>query len=184
MKCLIVITCALAATAAALEVDPGSPTSRTPYDGYLSTMRTVMSSLGSNHPDEGSVQGYVRTARGFRYSMKDPFVPQTPAETESTKSGDCKAKSLWVAYKMDDRTLRFVVGKARASSTMNHAWLVWDGPEGWQVLDATNYSSPLNFSRLGSNEFIPLYSFTANGKYVHAAALAPKKAETRYADHG
>jgi hypothetical protein len=174
----------LAASAIAAAQDLGRPTSSTPYDSYLGPMRATMSALGSNQPGIDMVKQYVRTGRSFRYVMKDPYIPQTPAETESTKAGDCKAKSLWVASKMDDRTLRFVVGKARAVSGMSHAWLLWKGPNGWLILDATNFSSPIDLSRTGPDEFIPLYSYSAGGKFVHARASAPKTPSgAKYGDH-
>ncbi|MFL6589549.1 MAG: hypothetical protein ACJ8M4_05195 [Chthoniobacterales bacterium] len=168
----------------AMAQDLGQPTSHTPFDNYLGVMRTTLSSLGGNHPEVPEVEGYVKTGRGFRYYMKNPLVPQTPAETESTRAGDCKAKSLWVAYKMDDRTLRFVVGRAHASSGMNHAWLLWKGPSGWLILDATLLSTPIDVSRVGPNEYTPRYSYSASGKFVHAGATSAKPhGEVKYGDH-
>jgi hypothetical protein len=164
--------------------DLGRPISSTPYDRYLGRVRTTMSSLGNNHPEMSLVEQYVRTGRSFRYYMKDPYVPQMPAETEATRAGDCKAKSLWVAYKMDDRNLRFVVGRARAESGMLHAWLLWQDNTGWWVLDATKFSAPLDVSRLGPQEFISYYSYSAKGEFVHAGALARKRGvEAKYGDH-
>ena len=174
----------LGISAFALAQDLGKPISSTPYDSYLGPMRTTMSSLGANHPPMDSVEQYVRTGRGFRYYMKHPYIPQTPAETEASRAGDCKAKSLWVAYKMDDRSLRFVVGRARAESGMLHAWLLWKDTTGWWVLDATKFSTPLNLARLGPQEFISYYSYSAKGEFVHPGALARKKrAEAKYGDH-
>lgn len=162
--------------------DLGKPTSSTPYDAYLGPMRTTLNTLGDNKPPVGEVTTYVRTSHGFRYNMKNPYVPQTPVETETSRSGDCKAKSLWVAYKMDDHSVHFVIGKARAVSGMSHAWLLWRSPAGWLILDPTNFSTPLDLNRVGSNEFVPLYSYTAGGKFIHAAAFkAPPAA--RYGDH-
>jgi hypothetical protein len=178
---LVALLCGVGFTSAQ---DLGRPVSSTPYDRYLGTVRTIMHDLGSNHPPMSQVEEYVRTGRSFRYYMKDPFVPQTPAETEQTRAGDCKAKSLWVAYKMDDKSLRFVVGKARAESGMNHAWLLWKDVTGWWILDATKFSRPLDLSRLGPTEFIPLYSYTSHGEFIHAAALARRKGvEAKYGDH-
>lgn len=177
------ILAALSAVAAAQDL--GKPTSSTPYDRYLGPMRATMNSLGSNHPDLSLVKQYVRAGRSFRYEMKTAYVPQTPAETEATQSGDCKAKSLWVAHKMNDRTLRFVIGRARAVSGMSHAWLLWNGPQGWMILDPTNYSSPISVNRVGPGEFIARYSYSAGGgKYVHSGATAPKtKPTAQYGDH-
>jgi hypothetical protein len=183
-KTLVVITAFFATVRFVQGQDLGRSTSSTPYDTYLGPMRSTMSALGSNRPEVPVVKDYVRTGKGFRYYMKHPYIPQTPTETEATRAGDCKAKSLWVAYKMDDRTLRYVIGRARKTSGMSHAWLLWKGPNGWLILDATNYSSPIEVSRLGPNEFVPLYSYSAGGKYVHAGAAAPKaKAGASYGDH-
>jgi hypothetical protein len=167
----------------AAEVDLGSPTGSTPYDGYLGPMRAVLTSLSGAKPPVNQVHGYVRTGRGFRYFMKDPYVPQTPAETEATKAGDCKAKSLWVASKMNDRSVRYVIGKARKVSNISHAWLLWPRPEGgWLILDATNFGSPLDPAKLSADEFMPIYSYTASGKFAHASGASATKTK-RYGDH-
>lgn len=183
MKILFLFIVVLASGASGFSQDLGKPTSSTPYDPYIGTVRSVMSSLGKNTPPLDSVSEWVRIGRGFRYYMKNPLIPQTPAETEATRAGDCKAKSLWLADKMDDRSVRFVIGKAKGVSGMNHAWLIWQSPEGWLVLDPTLFSRPLTVSRLGANEFIPLYSYTANGKFVHPAALAKAAPSSKYGDH-
>ena len=58
------------------------------------------------------------------------------------------------------------------------------GRNGWMILDPTNYSSPIDANRIGPNEFVALYSYSAGGKYVHTAAGLPKaKAESKYGDH-
>src|SRR5690348_623601 len=110
-------------------LDLGSPASRTPYDPYLDPMWSVLRKLGGNQPDRSTVEKLVREGRAFRYVFRNdqPYVPQAPDVTESTKSGDCKAKSLWLASKLDSRNVRFVIGKARAVSAISHAWLIWQG---------------------------------------------------------
>jgi len=164
--------------------DLGSSVGSTPYDKYFGRVFSTLSSLGSNEAPLDQVSEYMRVGRGFRYYMKEPYVPQSPQETESSRSGDCKAKSLWVAYKMDDRQVRFVVGRIKSVSNMSHAWLLWKGPTGWLVLDPTFYSKPLEVARLGPAEFTPLYSYTAGRKFRHGgAAPAAKQAESKYGDH-
>jgi hypothetical protein len=180
---IAVLTLLSASSSLAPAQDLGRSIGSTPYDKYFGRIRAILAELGSSSPSIELVNELVKTGRAFRYYMKDPLVPQTPAETESTKAGDCKAKSLWVAHKMDDRSIRFVVGRVRSVSGMSHAWLLWKGPNGWLILDATMYSRPLEVARLGPQEFTPLYSYTASGKYVHATAGAPKKAESKYGDH-
>ena len=176
--CLIAASSALAA-----EVNLGSPVSSTPYDGYLGPMWTVLRSLGGAQPPVAEVEKLTRQSNGFRYSYnKDqPYVPQTPEQTEASKSGDCKAKSLWLASKMNTRKVRFVIGKGRIGSPMSHAWLLWDGPAGWLVLDPTNTGRPLTPSRLSPKELVPTFSYSPGGKYGHSVAAGGKGA--KYGDH-
>jgi hypothetical protein len=164
-------------------LDLGAPTSRTPYDSYLDTLWTVMRRLGSAQPDIDTVEKLVREGRGFRYVFKsdEPYRPQAPEQTESTRSGDCKAKSLWLASKMDTRKVRFVIGKAKQVANVSHAWLIWESPEGWLILDATLYSRPLDPDRLSVGTFIPKYSYSPAGKFSHAVAAAPSAG--KYGDH-
>lgn len=160
------------------QVDLGSPASRTPYDQYLGPMWSVFGHLSGKADMETAAQ-LVRQGRGFRYSYDkaQPYIPQTPEQTESSKSGDCKAKSLWLASKLNDRAVRFVIGKAKAGQSMSHAWLIWNGPEGWTILDATLYSTPLNPTRISPSQFVPIYSFAPGGKYAHAMAAAGPSAK-------
>jgi len=185
MKRLILVAVSIllcASNSLAPAQDLGRPIGSTPYDKYFGRIREILAALGSNSPSMDLVNELVKTGRGFRYYMKDPYIPQTPQETDASHSGDCKAKSLWVAYKMDDHSVRFVVGRIKSVQGMSHAWLLWKGPEGWLILDATMYSRPLEVARLGPQEFTPLYSYTAGGKYAHGGG-APKKAESKYGDH-
>jgi hypothetical protein len=179
---IAVLTLISASSNLAPAQDLGRPVGSTPYDKYFGRIREILAELGSNSPSVELVNELVKTGRGFRYYMKDPYIPQTPQETESSRSGDCKAKSLWVAYKMDDHSVRFVVGRIKSVQGMSHAWLLWKGPAGWLILDATMYYRPLEVARLGPQEFTPAYSYTAGGKFVHGGG-APKKAESKYGDH-
>ena len=73
---------------------------------------------------------------------------------------------------MNDRQVRFVIGKAKAGQAMSHAWLIWNGPEGWLILDATLYSTPLVPERVSRSQFIPTYSYASSSKYAHVLAAA------------
>jgi hypothetical protein len=167
----------------AAALDLGSPTSRTPYDSYFGPRWDVLRRLGNTQPDIAQVEQLVRQGKGFRYyfNRDQPYTPQTPEQTESSRSGDCKAKSLWLAAKMDTRKVRFVVGKAKQFPNVSHAWLIWDGPQGWLILDATLFSRPLNPERLSAGDFVPRYSYSPSGKFSHApSAAAPG---SKYGDH-
>jgi hypothetical protein len=95
-------------------LDLGSSTGRTPYDPYMGPVWSVFGKLGGSQPDPAQVEKWVSEGRAFRYSFSksQPYVPQPPDQTESSRSGDCKAKSLWLADKMDSKKVRFVIGKA------------------------------------------------------------------------
>jgi hypothetical protein len=164
-------------------LDLGAPTTHTPYDPYLEPMWAVLHRLGANQPDPAQVEQLVREGRGFGYSYnkEQPYVPQTPDITEARKAGDCKAKALWLASKMDTRNVRFVIGKASASRPINHAWLIWEGPQGWLILDATMLSRPLPPDRCSSTDYIPNFSYSPSGKFAHAAAATG--AGKKYSDH-
>jgi hypothetical protein len=179
---VIAILGLLTVTSVGGALDLGSPTGHTPYDAYLGPMWAVLRRLAGNQPDMALVNKLMSEDRAFRYSYsKDqPYVPQTPDVTEATHSGDCKAKALWLASKMDSRSVRFVIGKASASRAMNHAWLIWQGPEGWLILDATMLSRPLSPERCSPTEYIPTYSYSPDGKYAHAGVSA---AVSKYGDH-
>lgn len=163
-------------------LDLGTPTTHTPYDQYLNPVWEVLHRLGTAQPDPGEVEKLVREGRSFRYVYKttEPYVPQTPEETEATKSGDCKAKALWLASKMDTRNVRFVIGKASLERSANHAWLIWEGPQGWLILDATMLSRPLPPDRTSPSDYVPSYSYSPTGKFAHAIVTAAGK---KYSDH-
>src|SRR4051794_16416635 len=78
------------------EVDTGRPTSGTPYDRYLGTVRQVLGRSGGSASTVDEVRSQLRTARRFRYyyNPAEPYVAQTPEMTEAKRQGDCKAKSL------------------------------------------------------------------------------------------
>jgi len=164
-------------------LDLGSSTGKTPYDPYLGPMWSVFGKLGGAQPDPAQVEKWVSEGRGFRYSFSksQPYVPQSPEQTESTRSGDCKAKSLWLADKMDSKKVRFVIGKFKQGDAQSHAWLIWNSPDGWLILDATMYSRSIDPARLSPREFQSIYSYAPSGKYAHARAAAPPKA--KYGDH-
>jgi len=173
----------LAPALRAATLDLGTPTSRTPYDAYMGPLWEVLQRLGSAQPDVGTVEKLIQEGHSFRYyfNRDQPYKPQTPSETESTRSGDCKAKSLWLASKMGTRKIRFVVGKAKQVSNMSHAWLIWEGPDGWLILDATLYSRPMDPDKTSPSEWVPTYSYAPGGKYAHA--MAAGAAQKRYGDH-
>jgi hypothetical protein len=164
-------------------LDLGSSAARTPYDPYMGPVFSVFGRLGGSQPDPAQVEQWVKEGRAFRYSFSksQPYVPQSPEQTESSKSGDCKAKSLWLASKMDTRKVRFVIGKFKRGAAQSHAWLLWNAPDGWLILDATMFNRSIDAARVSQNEFLPIYSYGPGSKFTHARA-APTP-EAKYGDH-
>ena len=65
--------------------------------------------------------------------------------------------------------MRYVIGKARATSKISHAWVMWSDGNSWWILDPTNANRPILAESASRNEYIPLYSWSKNGSYRHSA---------------
>ena len=142
----------------------------TPYDRYMSPVKLVLSHLNGQNATMDKVRQLMSQGRNFRYSFTDPYTAATPEQTASTRSGDCKAKALWLASQLNDPSVRFVIGRARSSSKVSHAWLMWKSEGRWWILDCTNTRDPIPADRINpAREYIPLYSFGKAGSYRHLA---------------
>lgn len=152
---------------AAADLDLGSPASATPYDPYMSPVRQVLTHLKTEENSMDRVRSLMHEGRAFRYSFTSPYVAATPDVTAATRAGDCKAKALWLADQLNDQSVRFVIGKARRTSQMSHAWLLWQHENRWWILDCTNNWDPIPADRVSASRYIPYYSFAKNGEYRH-----------------
>jgi hypothetical protein len=150
-------------------VDLGSPAAGTPYDPYMTPVKHVLTHLTAEENSMDRVRSLMHEGRSFRYSFTSPYVAATPDVTAATRSGDCKAKALWLADQLNDENVRFVIGKARRASQMSHAWLMWEHDNHWWILDCTNNWEPVQADRVSSNQYIPYYSFAKNGEFRHQA---------------
>lgn len=163
--------CAFLASAlcSSASIDLGSRSDYTPYDRYLAPVKQVLTHLQGEEDSMERVRQLMSTGRSFRYSYTDPYVAASPATTSSLRAGDCKAKALWLAAQLHDENIRFVIGKARASSRISHAWLIWQHDAHWWILDCTNNREPIAADHVSSWSYIPYYSFSKNGEYRHEA---------------
>jgi transglutaminase-like putative cysteine protease len=132
-------------------------------------VKQVLSSLNGNGTSMDRVKGLLREGKSFRYSFTEPYVAASPSVTAKTRSGDCKAKSLWLCNELGDRSVRYVIGKARSTSKISHAWVMWNDGNRWWILDPTNSSRPIAADSTSRTEYIPLYSYDRNGCYRHSA---------------
>lgn len=170
-------------TAQVLHATPDLSSARsgpTPYDPYLRPVNVVFSQLNGTPPSFEKVSALVRQGFGFKYVFDSPYVAATPRETASRRAGDCKAKSLWLAQQMNDPSVLYVIGKARRSSTISHAWLMWKNAGEWWILDPTNAAKPIPARAVDSDAYIVSYSYDKNGSYCHSS---PSRTRRMVAGH-
>ena len=167
---LFAVTFLLIQAASFAGVDLGFTASRTPYDSYMSPVKQVLGTLSGGETSMNRVNDLMREGHSFRYSFTEPYVAATPERTAMTRSGDCKAKALWLCDQLGDKNVRFVVGKAHASSKMSHAWVMMETEGRWWILDCTNTSRPILADSVSPRDYIPQYSWTRNGTYRHMGA--------------
>ena len=149
--------------------DFGTPSGSTPYEPYMRPVKQVLGGLDNHKATMDRVKELLKVGYGFRYSFTEPYLAASPAVTAKTRSGDCKAKSLWLIDQMGDNDVRYVIGKARRTSKISHAWVMWNDGSRWWILDPTNSSRPIAADSVGNNEYIPLYSYDTGRAYRHAA---------------
>ena len=150
-------------------VDLGFPSSACPYDCYMSPVKMVLAHLGNGDNSMDRVCSLMHEGWNFSISSSNPYVAATPTMTSATRTGDCKAKALWLASQLNDESVRFVIGKAYRGSQMLHAWLMWHHDDRWWILDCTNQWDPIQADRVSASEYIPYYSFTKNGEFRYRA---------------
>jgi hypothetical protein len=149
--------------------DTGTPSDYTPYDRYMTPVRTVLSHLGQQKPSMDQVRNLMIQGRNFRYHMANPYVAAAPAETAARRSGDCKDKALWLCSQLGDSDVRFVIGKTEPGIRISHAWVMWKNEGRWWLLDCTLRRAPIPADELPSNRYIPLYSYSKGSTFRHAA---------------
>jgi len=149
-------------------VDLGTTTEHTPYDRYMAPVKDVLSSMHGEGATMDKVQAAMRQGRAFRYAHNEPYVPAMPQETAARHTGDCKDKALWLMDQIQDPSARFVIGKMTRGARMSHAWVMWQHDGQWWILDCTMLSRPIPAEKAGSNEYVPLYSYSRSTAYRHS----------------
>jgi hypothetical protein len=147
-----------------------SKVSETPYDAYMEGVHETLSRLQNRKPGIQEITKWMEIGYRFRYQSGNLYSPKLPARTESSRSGDCKDKALWLAEKLNDRSIRYVIGRLHRETEENHAWLEWQGADGRWILDCTKSAVPFLVADGKSRQFVPLFSYTADGTYANAAA--------------
>lgn len=112
----------------------------------------------------------MQEAFQFRYSMTSAYRPKPPAVVEKRRAGDCKDKALWLAKRMNDPGIRYVIGKEFKGQRLNHAWLLWRHNNQWWVLDPARTDIPLRDAGARSLWHIPHYVYTREGSYRYGTS--------------
>jgi len=169
MKKLIITTALLLLSNFALfaAVDLGTTTDHTPYDRYLAPVKDVFNSMHGEAATMDKVQVLMRQGRAFRYAHNEPYVPAMPQETAARHTGDCKDKALWLMDQLQDPSARFVIGKMTRGARVSHAWVMWQHDGQWWILDCTMLARPIPAEKAGTNDYVPLYSFSRNAEFRH-----------------
>ena len=145
------------------------PTTFTPYDRYLGSVRTVISNLEVREPTMMLTARLMKEGHRFHYCVCDPYRADPPALTEARRAGDCKSKALWLYDNLGDRNALFVIGKAEKRARTSHAWVYWRYDERWWILDCTERADPIAADSVSSDRYVPYYSLGRGGSYRHKA---------------
>jgi len=165
------------------------PTSFTPYDRYMGSVRSVINHL-EPHPASMSLAcELMQEGRRFEYVSGDPYTPNPPGVTATVHAGDCKAKALWLYNGLGDTNALFVIGKTTRFSRTSHAWVYWHNENRWWILDCTNRSQPIAADSIPEDRYVPYYSYGRSGAYRHKATrllidpASPNSGAPAVADH-
>lgn len=170
LACLAALGLLSLSASASRSINLGEPTRSTPYDGYMAPVKNVLKRIDGSESSMQKAQQLLVEGRRFRYSFTTPYTAASPQTTEATRSGDCKAKALWLCDRLNDPSVRFVIGKARRNSRISHAWVLWQHESRWFILDPTNNWEPIPADKVSSNEYIPTYSYSKRQEFFHGAA--------------
>ncbi|MCE9612191.1 MAG: hypothetical protein K8R23_18495 [Chthoniobacter sp.] len=145
------------------------PTTFTPYDRYLGTVRTVINNLAPQPANMMLAARLMKEGRRMSYCMSDPYRADPPAVTAARRAGDCKSKALWLYNQLGDSNALFVIGKVQRRARTSHAWVYWRYDDRWWILDCTERTDPIAADSVSSDRYVPYYSFGKTGTFRHSA---------------
>ena len=141
----------------------------TPYDRQMSRIQPML--VSNDHSNHGKVSlrmvnQWIGDLRSIPYGFT--AVWKTPAETQSGKPADCKAKAVALYERMTEHgatDVRLVIGRRTSTSRSTHAWVEWETDNGNYVLDPTINWLAYRSGDLDSRAYVPYYAFAGNRKY-------------------
>ena len=162
----------IASSLIASAIDLGNASSGTPYERYMTPVKSTLAALGKEHPTMDRVNALMKEGRSFRYHMDNPYLPAIPEVTSRTRTGDCKDKALWLCDKLNDSSVRFVIGKTHRNAKISHAWVLWKNEGRFWILDCTLNRAPIAADTLSQDRYIPLFSYAKGTAFRHGATSA------------
>ena len=117
---------------------------------------------------------WTREEHRIRYEHVGDYRWKTPKEVDSSWTGDCKDKALWLYAKLKEagvRDLRLVIGRKDRGSRQFHAWLYLTLDGLAYLLDPTRSGDVWKQTEFGDDEYIPAYSFDGESAYSHGIDL-------------
>jgi hypothetical protein len=159
------------------------PTSFTPYDRYLGTVRAVINHLEPRPATMSTACRLMKEGRRFNYVMGAPYTANPPAVTAAERAGDCKSKALWLYRGLGDSDALFVIGKVTRRSRTSHAWVYWHNENRWWILDCTIRSEPIAADSVSEDRYVPYYSYGRTGAFRHKTTCLINPGLPAVADH-
>lgn len=145
------------------------PTTFTPYDRYLGSVRTVIANLDPHPTTMTLAARLMKEGRRMRYCLSDPYRADPPSVTAGRRAGDCKSKALWLYDGLGDTNALFVIGKVQKRARASHAWVYWRYDDRWWILDCTERADPIAADSVGADRYVAYYSFGKSGTFRHRA---------------
>ena len=145
------------------------PATFTPYDRYLGSVRTGIANLDPHPTTMTLAARLMKEGRRMRYCLSDPYRADPPSVTAGRRAGDCKSKALWLYDGLGDPNALFVIGKVQKRARSSHAWVYWRYDDRWWILDCTERADPIAADSVGSDRYVPYYSFGKSGAFRHRA---------------
>ena len=145
------------------------PTTFTPYDRYMGSVRTVIANLDPHPTTMTLAARLMKEGRRMRYCLSDPYRADPPSVTAGRKAGDCKSKALWLYDGLGDTNALFVIGKVQKRARSSHAWVYWRYDDRWWILDCTERADPIAADSVSADRYVPYYSFGKAGTFRHRA---------------
>jgi hypothetical protein len=143
------------------------------YNWYLYPAHRLLVQKMATDTNLETINKYMQRAQMFSEVNLQHYIPNISPDTLRKAQGRvCSGKTLWLADKINVRTLQFIIGNFHPSSTLPHAWLRWHDGVRWWILDCVKSTQPIPENMIPSHFYVAYHM--ADWEKVHTLI---KKAE-------